>query len=722
MTAARRRPLLAAVLLVLALVALAGAPASAGPPATAGTLTASAAETVWSEYVTLTATMTVPKGSPKPTGEITFADDDGPVGAVALANGVARLRTKALTVGTHVVTALHEGIPVGEPVVVTVAPARTTTALVSKKTEVLSGTAWFQATVATTSPATTTPTGWVEFTVDGAEEPAGQAPVVGGVASWRPRLTDGPHTVTATFEETGNHRPSTSTTVEQRIGAAPTDPPDPGPSTIDQQHDAGDAGRPAGAQIAQTFTVGATGLLDRVDYRVLSTTDGEIAVAVHRVDDDGVPTDATVWSGLARPVAAGDQAVVLDTPVYVQEGEQYALVLVSRAGSTILSAAPGYAGGQVHTRAAPGAGSWNRTPFDLTFATWVRPAATADSTLAASATERVWSEYVTLTATVTGTAGAPTGTVRFSVAGTVLGAATVTRGVATLRTKGLPAGVVEVTATYGGDGTYAPGPVAGSAWVTVTPATTTTTLVSKKAEVLSGTAWFQVRVAADGPATGTPAGTVQLLLDGDPVPAAEVPLVGGVASWRPRLADGVHTVTAVYVGSDQAQTSTSAEVVQPVGTPASTVDQGNGPATGFIQSQLGYSVGQSFTVGRSGVLDRVTIDFEAAGRCVLLAIWDHDFDQPMGITGPSTIFLTQEGPMTVDLTAPVEVEAGETFVIVLDTCDGDGSPLEVGTTGNTYAEGSGLLYDPDLNWWATWDPWTRPDLAFETWVRPAPAP
>lgn len=725
MTAARRRPLLAAVILVLALVALAGAPASAGPPPQAGSLATSASETTWSQYVTLTATTTVPRGTPKPTGEVVFADDAGEIGTVALANGVARLRTKTLAVGTHPITATHDGAPIGDPVLVTVAPATTTTTLVSKKTEVLSGTAWFQATVAPVAPATTVPTGWVEFTVDGAAEPAGSAPVTGGIASWRPRLADGLHTVTATFEATGNHEASTSDAVAQRIGTDPTGPGGDGESTLDQWNEVdGSTARPfPDRSFAQTFTAGITGLLDEVEYRVRFEDHATIAVALHEVDELGHPTGPALWSRATRDVDAGGQVVALDTPVPVQAGQRYSLVLTVTGYATLVASSDPFPGAVAFERPAQ---TWNASAYTLGFATWVRPAPTVQSTLAVSADETVWSEYVNVTATLTPSAGAaaPTGTVRFYADQVEIGSAPLTRGVARLRTKALPVGSPLITARYAGDQTYAADHVQGWATIAVQPAATTTTLVSKKTEVLSGTAWFQARVAPVGPATATPTGTVELFLDGDPIPVADVPLVGGVASWRPRLADGPHTVTAAYVGSDQAQTSTSAEVVQHVGTPppAGTLDQSNGPGTGFVQAQPGYSVGQTFTVGRTGVLDRVTIDFEVAGRCAFVAIWSYDFDQPMGNTGMTTVLTTEEGPTTIDLLSPVDVVAGQTYVIVLDSCEGDGSPVEVATTEDTYAGGTGLLYEPGMNWWTPWDPWTRPDLVFETWVRPAPTP
>ena len=61
---------------------------------------------------------------------------------------------------------------------------------------------------------------------------------------------------------------------------------------------------------------------------------------------------------------------------------------------------------------------------------------------------------MTLTANVTASGTAPTGTVDFTDNGTSLGTATITSGVATLTVPSLAAGSHPITATYGGDTNY----------------------------------------------------------------------------------------------------------------------------------------------------------------------------------------------------------------------------------------------------------------------------
>ncbi len=713
-----------ATLLVLALVALVGvagpvAPASASP--ITGTLTTSATATVWSQYVTLTATPTVPKGEPKPTGTVTFADEAGTIGSVDLANGIARLRTKALSVGTHVITVDLNGGPFAEPVTVTVGRASTTTTLVSKKAVVDPGsTAWFQATVAAVAPATTTPTGSVAFTLGGASTPAATVPLVGGIASWRPRLATGTHSVTAAFVPTDTHQASANLgepllqTVGERPPAGQLDQAFEPPTT-------GNAFAVGSTYVwHQTFTAGRTGVIDRVQARMDGWSGfAPVTISVRALDGDGRPTGPALGSGtITVPSAEMVDRVIdvpLDVPVAVRTGTGYALAFDSpvNAIGIVRAVEDGYADGGVMYQDA---GEWYSFPGDIWFRTFV---SAPTATVASSVASPVWSQYTDLTATWS-TYGAvtPTGTITFLTGGTELGTAPIVNGVARLRTKALPAGTDQVVASYSGDADYQGGLVNGSATVYVGQAQTTTTLVSKKTEVLSGTAWFQAKVATVAPATAAPGGSVEFYLDGATEPAATVPLSAGLASWRPRLADGPHTIVATYVSSDQGGTSTSDPVEQSIGTPASSpVDQANvGPATGFEFIPMFNLVAQSFTVGRSGLLDSVTLDFPTAGQTVSVDIWTDGFIQPGVSTGTPQTIQTQQGATTVVFDTPRPVQAGETYYIVIDASQATGDTPTVSTTGNTYGAGQVAYYDFQFG---TWDSRSWQDLVFSTTVRPA---
>lgn len=99
------------------------------------------------------------------------------------------------------------------------------------------------------------------------------------------------------------------------------------------------------------------------------------------------------------------------------------------------------------------------------------------TTLASSPSDPVYGEHVTLTATVTSTAGAPSGVVEFFDGATSLGTGSVDAGVATLVTTTLGVGDHSVTARYAAEGPYLPS-TSSPGVVTVSPGATTTTVSS----------------------------------------------------------------------------------------------------------------------------------------------------------------------------------------------------------------------------------------------------
>lgn len=80
---------------------------------------------------------------------------------------------------------------------------------------------------------------------------------------------------------------------------------------------------------------------------------------------------------------------------------------------------------------------------------------------------------VTFTATVSSTSGTPAGSVVFSEGATTLATATLTGGVATFTTSALPVGSHTITATYGGNATFASSSNTASQTIVAAPATPT---------------------------------------------------------------------------------------------------------------------------------------------------------------------------------------------------------------------------------------------------------
>jgi len=164
---------------------------------------------VWGQGVTFTATVT---GSGSPTGVVTFSDGPTSIGQGTLSTiagkTTASFSTSSLAVASHAITASYAGdstfqassASLGQ----TVAKAGSTTAVTSS----LNPSVWgksvtLTATVAASAPGAGTPTGTVQFQIDGSD--AGSAVGVstsGGVttaAFSTTSLAVGSHTITASY-------------------------------------------------------------------------------------------------------------------------------------------------------------------------------------------------------------------------------------------------------------------------------------------------------------------------------------------------------------------------------------------------------------------------------------------------------------------------------------------------------------------------------------------
>jgi hypothetical protein len=131
-------------------------------------------------------------------------------------------------------------------------------------------------------------------------------------------------------------------------------------------------------------------------------------------------------------------------------------------------------------------------------------------TLASSAGSVVFGQAVTFVATVTGSAGDPTGTVTFYDGGTVLGTASLDgSGLAELTTTGLTPGGNSISATYSGDTDFL-GAASGGSLVTVARAGTqivlTTQAIHKKKKLVFVDLTAEIQPAAPG--AGVPTGIV----------------------------------------------------------------------------------------------------------------------------------------------------------------------------------------------------------------------
>lgn len=248
-------------------------------------------------------------------------------------------------------------------------------------------------------------------------------------------------------------------------------------------------------------------------------------------------------------------------------------------------------------------------PFAVTVA--FLPSTTA---LSASAGQALPGASVTLTATVTSTAGGtPTGTVEFLDGSTQVGSAALNSGgVATLATSTLAAGPNSLTAAYEGDGDYA---VSTSSAVLITiGATATSTLLTVSASTVNVSQPVQL-TATVGSSNGTPSGTVTFL-DGTSALATAQLNGSGVATYADSsLAGGSHSLTASYAASGNFAASTSSPVTVLVqdftisaGTSALNIAPGGSGSTTITLNGLGGLAG-TVTYGCTGLPAYISCSF-----------------------------------------------------------------------------------------------------------------
>ncbi|HLJ93164.1 MAG TPA: Ig-like domain repeat protein, partial [Gemmataceae bacterium] len=178
---------------------------------TTTTVLASAAPSVFGQPVTFMAMVTPTNPGPglPPTGTVQFQIDGANFGSpVTLVNGAATSSATTLLVGTHTITAIYSGDPSftgGTGTLIQIVRKANTTATVqsSVNPSVFGQSVTFTVTIAVTAPGAGTPTGTVQFQIDGnnAGSPV-NVTTSGGVttASFSTNaLTVAMHTITANY-------------------------------------------------------------------------------------------------------------------------------------------------------------------------------------------------------------------------------------------------------------------------------------------------------------------------------------------------------------------------------------------------------------------------------------------------------------------------------------------------------------------------------------------
>ncbi len=211
-------------------------------------------------------------------------------------------------------------------------------------------------------------------------------------------------------------------------------------------------------------------------------------------------------------------------------------------------------------------------------------------------------QTVTITATVTGSSGTPTGTVNFLDGTTALcsSVALSGAGTATCSTSSLSTGAHTINVNYSGNTTYSTG--TGSATQNVGVAASSTSVVSSVNPSLAGqSVTFTATVSASG---ATPTGTVTFSDGATAVCSAVALASGSAACTTTALAAGAHTITATYSGSGTYGGS-SGTVSQTVNKRVATVTGSASPTT----AGTGEAVTLTAVLSGGGAAPTGTVDF-----------------------------------------------------------------------------------------------------------------
>jgi hypothetical protein len=470
------------------------------------------------EPITFTATVTpVLTGAPLPTGTVDFFDGVNLLGTGNLSGGTATFSTASLGVGSHPITAQYLGNPpingsTSSELDLRVNPASTATSIVSSANPANPGQSiFFTATVGVVAPGSGSPTGTVQFSIDGSSFGSPVTLVAGqAVSPSTSTLSNGSHTVRAIYSGDSDFLTSTSTALTQVVGVLTT------------------------TNLAVTVNPSVYGQAVTFTASVASTIPGQ-----------GTPTGT---------VSFMDGSTVLATSTLNTAARATFRTKALVAGSHSITAV--YSG-------------------DAVFATSTSPVLTQSvnpdgttTAIVSSKNPSVFGQSVTFTATVKPVApgsGAPTGIVTFYDGSIAVGTGTLDSSEhAKLTISALSVGTHSITAVYGGDPNF----TTSTSVVlkqNVNQAKSKTTLSSSvNPSVFGQVVTFTATVTAVAPGSGTPSGTVNFM-DGTTVIASGTLDSTGTATFTTStLSVGTHAIKAAYAGDADFAASTSNTVKQKV--------------------------------------------------------------------------------------------------------------------------------------------------------------
>jgi hypothetical protein len=334
------------------------------------------------------------------------------------------------------------------------------------------------------------------------------------------------------------------------------------------------------------------------------------ATATFSASSQPVTLSATVTS---------TSAVNVGTVTFTVQGTKVTSGTVTNGAATAVYTVPaGTAAGSYPISAAYTAGA-NFSGSTGTSSLTVSPGATTTTSASATATSSASTQPVTLSATVTSTAGTVNaGTVTFTVQGTKVTSGTVTNGAATAvytLPAGAAAGSYPIAAVYSASANFAGSTGTSTLTVNSGTASTTTTPANITATYSSTSQLVMLSATVTSLAGTVNAGTVTFTVLGTQIVSGTVANGAVVVVYMPPggTAAGSYPISAVYnaSGSFGGSTGTSTLTVNPAPT---TTTAANATATASTSTQ---PVTLSATVtSRAGAVNAGTVTFTVLGTQV----------------------------------------------------------------------------------------------------------
>jgi hypothetical protein len=554
-------------------------------PSTSSVTAVSAGDTRYGQTATITATVTGINGG-MPTGTVEFYNGNDFIGSQTVdEDGIAALEISTLDVGSYSISAVYDGddnhvfSQTGQNVALNVAVALTTV-----EVSVPSGNSTFGDTVtltATVSSDDATPTGSVDFydgvTLLGSQNLDGNGQATLDVSNFSSGSHANLHVV---YAGTSNFNGNVSDPIGLSVAKADTavSVSSSGTSTYSDQVTltatvSADHGTPTGTV---TFYEGSTVLgSDTLSNGSVSITISSLGGGDHTItavyggasDYNGQTSDeftqtvnkasVQVWYSIPGGQYAYGDPVTVTATIHTNAGTPTGAVKLMD-GDTVLDTqalvngsadldGSGLSGGMhdltvVYEGDADFAANSTLFGFDL-------DAASSTTVVGVSGNATTYGGQAEFTATVSSTAGTPTGNVQFYANGDAIGTAVAldANGVATLDISSLGAGSYTITASYAGDGNFdtSDDQVGGSQVVNQASTSVTTPTVAP-ANNYGESVSISATVSSNA---GTPGGQIEFFDGVTSLGTVNVDGDGVATLNTSSLGLGSHSITAQYVGT-----------------------------------------------------------------------------------------------------------------------------------------------------------------------------